>query len=258
MVKPRVGVFKLASCDGCQLQVLSLEDQLLAWTDRLDLVVFAEASSRPDDGEPLDVALVEGSVSTPEQREALASIRARARTLVAIGACSTAGGIQALRNVGDADAFARRVYPEPGFLDTLAMSTPLSAHVRVDLELPGCPIAKEQLVIALEALSRGRRPSLRNESVCMECKRSGATCVLVAAGEPCLGPVTRAGCGALCPSFGRGCYGCFGPKERAATAALSRRLRADGMEEEERRRRYRLFTGWADAFRQEAARVSDD
>jgi coenzyme F420-reducing hydrogenase gamma subunit len=253
--RPRVAVFKLASCDGCQLQLLSCEDDLLALTtEAVEITFFPEATSRKDDGGPIDVCLVEGSVSAEWQLEHLKEIRGRSRYMVAIGACATAGGIQALRNFRDVDEFIRIVYAEPRYIDTLATSTPLSEHVRLDYELRGCPIDKGQLIEVLTALLVGRKPRIRDESVCMECKRRGNVCVLVASDEPCLGPVTHAGCGALCPSYDRGCYGCFGPKERAAAAALSERFAADGMVPAERLRRFRSFTGWAPAFREESER----
>ncbi|HJK93646.1 MAG TPA: oxidoreductase [Polyangiaceae bacterium LLY-WYZ-15_(1-7)] len=252
--KVRLGVFKLASCDGCQLQLLSCEDELLALTEHVEIVSFAEATSRPDDGGPLDLTLVEGSVSTEAQREHLQEVRARSRFLVTIGACATAGGIQALRNGRDVGELLRVVYAQPAYVDTLAESTPVADHVPVDFSLRGCPIDKGQLLELIGALLAGRKPAIRDESVCMECKRSGQVCVMVAKGEACLGPVTHAGCGALCPTFGRGCYGCFGPKEGAQVAALGARFEAEGMDAETRRRRFKLFTGWAPAFREESER----
>jgi len=257
MSKPRVGVFKLASCDGCQLQLLSCEDELLALTGVIDIVFFAEATSRRDDGGPFDLTLVEGSISAQWQLDHLRQIRERSRFLVSIGACATAGGIQALRNFRDVDEYVRIVYANPDYIDTLATSTPISDHVNVDYELRGCPIDKGQLLEVITAFLVGRKPRVRNESVCMECKRRGNVCVLVTSDEPCLGPVTHAGCGALCPSYDRGCYGCFGPKERAGVRALSERLAADGMVSEERLRRFRSFTGWADAFREESERLDE-
>jgi coenzyme F420-reducing hydrogenase gamma subunit len=233
--RPRVGVFKMASCDGCQLTLLSCEDQLLPLLQRLDLAPFAEATSRTWDG-PLDLAVVEGSVSTEEQRHELLAIRARARKLVVIGACATAGGIQALRNFADHDAWRASVYATPAYVSSLATSTPASAHVRVDFELRGCPIDRGQLLEVLTALLVGRRPQIASESVCAECKRAGRVCVTVSRNEPCLGPITHAGCGALCPGAARGCYGCFGPKENANPASLAAHLRADLPAEEVRRR----------------------
>ncbi|HJL18784.1 MAG TPA: oxidoreductase [Sandaracinaceae bacterium LLY-WYZ-13_1] len=250
--RPRLGVFKLASCDGCQLQVLSLEDELLALTDAVELAFFAEATSRADDGGAFDVTLVEGSISAPWQAEHIREIRERSKFLITIGACATAGGIQALRNWRDVDEFVRTVYASPEYIDTLETSTPVSAHVPVDFELRGCPIDKGQLLELVTALLVGRKPAIRDESVCMQCKRDGNVCVMVARGEPCLGPVTHAGCGALCPSYDRGCYGCFGPRERAHTSSLAGWFQKEGMARGELVRRFRGFTGWAPAFREES------
>jgi coenzyme F420-reducing hydrogenase gamma subunit len=218
--RPRVGVVKFASCDGCQLTILDLEDELLALTDRFDFVEFAEATSRRSSG-PFDVLFVEGSISTPEQAVEIVRLRAASRLLVTIGACATTGGIQALRTAAEHEAFRAAVYPAPAFVDSLAHAEPVSSHVTVDAELRGCPIAAEQLVEFLTALATGRRPQLPDQAVCLECKRRGIECVVVTRGEPCLGPVTQTGCGAICPRMGRGCYGCFGPREGANVESLA-------------------------------------
>jgi coenzyme F420-reducing hydrogenase gamma subunit len=218
---------KFASCDGCQLTLLDLEDQLLALAEHFEIVEFPEASSARSHG-PYDILLVEGSVSAPEHLARIRDLRERSTVLVALGACATAGGLQALRNFGDAKAFHAAVYPKPELVESLATSTPIAAHVTVDYELRGCPIDAGQIVELLVAIATGRRPQLRDESVCMECKRRGAVCVMVARAEPCLGQVTHAGCGALCPRFGRGCYGCFGPREQANVRALAHRLETVG------------------------------
>jgi coenzyme F420-reducing hydrogenase gamma subunit len=211
---------KFSSCDGCQLTLLDLEDELLEITERFELVEFAEATSKRSTG-PFDVLFVEGSISTPEQAEEIVLLRHQTTFLVTIGACATSGGIQALRNLGDHDAFLNSVYPRPEFISSLATSTAIADHVAVDAELFGCPISGRQLLEFLTAVTVGRRPQLPDEAVCAECKRLGNPCILVAQGAPCLGPVTRTGCGALCPTFGRGCYGCFGPRESANTASLA-------------------------------------
>jgi sulfhydrogenase subunit delta len=216
----RVGVVKLASCDGCQLTILDLEDELLALTDRFDFVEFAEATSKRSSG-PFDVLFVEGSISTPEQAIEIVRLRAASRTLVTIGACATAGGIQALRMASEHEAFRAAVYPSPAFVDSLAVASPIAKYVAVDLELRGCPIDGHQLVELLTAVATGRRPQLPDQAVCLECKRRGHECVVVTRGEPCLGPVTQTGCGAICPGMGRGCYGCFGPREGANVDSLA-------------------------------------
>jgi len=250
---PRIGVVKLASCDGCQLTLLDLEDELLAIGERFELVEFPEASSRRSTG-PYDILLVEGSVSTPEQAEHIVELRARAKRLVTIGACATAGGIQALRNWADEPTWRASVYPSPDDVRSLATATPVSEHVAVDAELPGCPIDGRQLLELLTAFRVGRRPQLPDEAVCMECKRLGRVCVLVAEGTPCLGPVTQTGCGALCPGYARGCYACFGPKQAPNVDGLSRWLAIERSAPEVDRL-FAGFTGYAPAFRDSTERA---
>jgi coenzyme F420-reducing hydrogenase gamma subunit len=246
--RPRLGVVKFASCDGCQLTLLDLEDELLAIAERFEIVEFAEATSRRSSG-PYDILLVEGSISTPEQAREIVRLRRQATMLVTIGACATAGGIQALRNWTDHDAMRAAVYPEPQYIASLAKVTPVSEHVAVDAELRGCPIAPGQLLELLTALTVGRRPQLPDESVCVECKRRGVVCVMVARGVPCLGPVTRTGCGALCPTYARGCYGCFGPREAANARSWARWVGADGRPDAEVGRLFAGFTAWSEPFR---------
>jgi coenzyme F420-reducing hydrogenase gamma subunit len=251
--RPRVGVVKLASCDGCQLTLLDLEDQLLPLTERFELVEFPEATSNRSKG-PYDVLLVEGSVSTAEQREEIIRLRSRTGLLVTIGACATSGGIQALRNWADEPSWRAAVYPTPDYIESLATSTPVSEHVQVDAELRGCPIDPRQLLELLTALRIGRRPQLDGESVCLECKRRGNVCVLVAGGTACLGPLTQTGCGAICPAYGRGCYACFGPREQANVQSLHRHL-ADGRTLLQVDRLFAGFNAWSPAFREPAARA---
>ncbi len=246
-IRPRIGVVKFASCDGCQLTLLDLEDELLAIAARVDVVEFAEATSRRSSG-PFDVLFVEGSISTPEQVEEIVRLRAVSHHLVTIGACATAGGIQAIRNWFDHDEVRAAVYPEPRFIESLAQAHPVADFVAVDGELRGCPISPGQLREFLVALVTGRRAQLPDEAVCLECKRRGVVCVAVANGIACLGPVTRTGCGAICPAYGRGCYGCFGPRESANTESLARWL-SDGRSAGEVGRLFAGFTAWSGAFR---------
>lgn len=253
-LRPRVGVVKLTSCDGCQLTILDLEEELLAITERFDIVDFPEASSDRSAG-PYDVLLVEGSISDPDQVARIHDLRARSRMLVVIGACATAGGIQAMRNWGKVEDWAASVYPDPSLIKVLDRVTPVSDHVKVDAELRGCPISPEQLREFLAAALVGRRPQLPDEAVCLECKRRGYPCVTAAANLTCLGPVTRTGCGALCPAFGRGCYGCFGPREQPNVASLTSRFQYGGLTPDEAGRRFAGFTGWAEPFR---AAIPDD
>jgi sulfhydrogenase subunit delta len=245
--RPRIGVVKFASCDGCQLTLLDLEDELLAVAERVDIVEFAEATSRRSAG-PFDVLFVEGSISSPEQAEEIARLRAVSHRLVTIGACATAGGIQAIRNWFDHDEIRAAVYPQPAYIESLAQSRPVEEFVAVDAELRGCPISPRQLREFLIALVTGRRPQLPDEAVCLECKRRGVVCVAVAEGVACLGPVTRTGCGAICPAYGRGCYGCFGPRESANTSSLAAWL-SDGRSSADVARLFAGFTAWSGPFR---------
>ena len=241
MTPPTLAVWKFASCDGCQLTLLDCEDELLELAGRVRIAHFLEASSAVRPG-PYDVSLVEGSVTTPADLRRIQEVRAASKVLVTIGACATAGGVQALRNFADVGEFTSVVYASPQYIDTLATSTPISAHVPVDYELHGCPIDRGQLLGTITALLAGREPDLPDTSVCTDCKRRGLTCVLVAGGTPCLGPVTRAGCGALCPGVRRGCFGCFGPMAKPNTPVLIPLLRSRGMSEDDVDRVFSTFT----------------
>lgn len=214
MSGPTVAVWKFASCDGCQLTILDCEDELLDIAAALDIRMFLEAGM-DEMLDHYDISFVEGSVTTAHDVERIRDIRARTGTLITIGACATEGGVQSLRNGADVAEFTRLVYARPEWIATLATSTPIAHHVKVDLEIPGCPISKRELLRNITALLARRRPPITSHSVCVECKMAGNACLLVAEGTACLGPVTHAGCGALCPSIGRGCFGCFGPSESA-------------------------------------------
>lgn len=251
--RPKLAVWKFSSCDGCQLQLLDLEDDLLALADAVQVAVFLEATRATAPG-PYDLSLVEGSITTATDAARIRTIRRQSRVLVAIGACATAGGIQALKNLADAAEWVRAVYPRPEHIATLATSTAIADHVPVDLELRGCPVDRHQLLEVVSALLAGRRPALPRTAVCTECKRAGHPCVTVAAGTPCLGPVTQAGCGALCPRVGRGCYGCFGPKETPNLPALTAQYAALGRTPAEIAQALRLFNADAAPFREEARR----
>jgi coenzyme F420-reducing hydrogenase gamma subunit len=252
--KPRVAVFKFASCDGCQLSLLDAEDELLAVAGAIDIAYFPEASRRMTKG-PYDIALVEGSITTHHDADLIQSVRRQSKTLITIGACATAGGIQALRNWKDVSEFVRVVYAKPDFISTLKMSTPVAEHVPVDLELRGCPIQKTQLIEVISATLAGRKPNLPTYSVCLECKRRSNVCIMVACATPCLGPATQAGCGAICPAMNRGCYGCFGPMENANAPSLATRFTALGASQPEIERAFRNFNAWAWQFRKVSEEV---
>jgi len=250
--KPKLAIWKFASCDGCQLSLLDCEDELLTIAGEVQIANFREASSVVVRG-PYDLSLVEGSITTPHDTERIQQVRRASRFLVTIGACATAGGIQALRNFKDVKAFISVVYAMPEYIQALEKSTPIVDHVRVDFELQGCPINKQQLLEVIKAFLHQRKPNIPAHSVCMECKTRGTVCVMVAHGTPCLGPVTHAGCGAICPSYHRGCYGCFGPMETPNTESLSRWWTTHlQVMKDDLLRTFRGFNAYAEAFRKES------
>ncbi len=256
--RPKLAVWKFTSCDGCQLTLLDLEDELLALAERVEIAYFMEASRAVVRG-PYDLSIVEGSLSAPEHLEQIQKVRRVSRFLLPIGTCATSGGIQALRNFADVKDYLNIVYERSEFLKVLAESTPVAQHVPVDLELQGCPPNKYQLLEVVNAFLHGRRPQIDSASVCLECKRRGTVCVLVARGLPCLGPVTHAGCGALCPAHHRPCYGCFGPKETPNTGSLSRWFSQHlGRSQSDLVRAYRQFYANAKAFRKESETLSGE
>jgi coenzyme F420-reducing hydrogenase gamma subunit len=246
--RPKVAVYKFSSCDGCQLAILCLEDELLTLAEKVDIANFLEARSRVVDG-PYDITFVEGSITTEEERERIQRIRENSKYLVAIGACAVSGGIQALRNWIHVDAFVQAIYATPEHIHTLATSTPIADHVHVDLELSGCPVNKRQLLTVIASLLRGRIPDVPPHAVCIDCKLNGTPCVMVAQDVVCLGPLTRTGCNALCPSFGRGCYGCFGPSDMSKPETLAEHLKGRRTATPEIIRRLRGINGWSPKFR---------
>lgn len=249
--KPKVAVWKFASCDGCQLSLLDCEDELLAVSQEIEIANFPEASREVIKG-PYDLSLVEGSITTPHDAERIHKIRRSSKSLITIGACATAGGIQALRNFKDVNEFVSIVYASPEYIDTLQKSTPISEHIKVDFELRGCPIDKMQLIEVISAFVNGRKPNTPAHSTCIECKRRGTVCVMVAQGKMCMGPVTHAGCGALCPTYYRSCYGCFGPQETTNTGSLSLQFKKAGADDDEIVRTFRGFNAYAEPFRKES------
>ena len=255
--KPKLAVHKFSSCDGCQLALLNLGEPLLQLPELVDIVHFAEAG--PSD--PVawaDIALVEGSVSTPEDVARIRQVRESSGLLITIGACATAGGLQALANFADRDAWMAAVYARPDYIETLQQSNPIVDYVKVDFEIPGCPVNSRQVLGALRDLLSGVRPRSETQSLCMECKRQGLVCTLVSKGEPCMGPVTVSGCGALCPGVGRGCYGCYGPVKQINDQSLADRFEALGLARQASARRFHFITSHAPGFRQAGERLKDD
>lgn len=249
--KPKVAVYKFASCDGCQLSLLDAEEELLAIAGVVEIAYFPEVTRKVIKG-PYDIGLVEGSITTPHDAERIRQIRKECKVLITIGACATAGGIQALRNWKDVKDFINIVYASPEYISTLDRSMPVSSFVKVDFELRGCPVNKYQLIEIINAFLNRRKPNVKTHSVCEECKMKGNVCVLVASGTICLGPVTQAGCNAICPSFNRGCYGCFGPMDSPNTSSLAEHFKLSGESKYNIMLAFRSFNAYAEAFRKES------
>jgi len=253
--KPKLAVWKFASCDGCQLTLLDCEDELLDLVGAIDIAYFPEATHVHMPG-PYDLSLVEGSITTPDDARRIQLVRKQSKIVVAIGACAVSGGIQALRNTANIYDYAETVYPHPEWIETLSNSKPIHDYVKVDYELRGCPISKPQLLEFLTAVLSGKKPSIPNYSVCEECKRSGRVCVVVAQGAACMGPITQAGCGAICPSFSRGCYGCFGPCNSPNTESWSQLMTKHGVSKLEQLRLLQGINCAAEPFKAQSEALS--
>ncbi len=253
--RPTLAVWKFASCDGCQLTLLDCEDELLTIAGAINIAYFPEATRAEVPG-PYDLSIVEGSVTTPHDAERIQEIRAMSGSLITIGACATAGGIQSLKNWANVEEFISIVYAEPAFIDTLATSTPIADHVEVDFELRGCPISKQQLLEVIDAFLAGRKPHTPTHSVCVECKLRGTPCIMVSHGTPCMGPITQSGCGALCPAYNRGCYGCFGPSDSPNIESLRDTWHELGIGDEQLVRALRTFNAYAPEFKEASDRYA--
>ncbi|AHE68018.1 sulfhydrogenase subunit delta [Legionella oakridgensis] len=249
MNKPRLAVHKFTSCDGCQLAFLNAGEALLMLTDLVEVVHFAEAGYL-DLATPVDITFVEGSVSTPDEIERIKKIRKQTTYLITIGACATAGGIQALRNTANHKAWMSAIYATPDTIATLSTSSAIAAHVKVDWELWGCPVNTQQILETIRSLLSGASPQIKQDAVCMECKRQGHVCVLVTKKEPCMGPVTRTGCGALCPGINRACYACYGPAENPNPQALGNWFYQHGFDKSTIARQFLHINNQAAAFQQ--------
>lgn len=245
--RPTIAVWKFASCDGCQLSLLECEEDLRILDGAVSFAHFPELTSASQTG-PFALSFVEGSISTARDAKLIHDIRRLSELLVTIGACATAGGIQALRNYRNSAECLRVVYAEPRYIDTLATATPIRDHVPVDYELRGCPVNPGQLREFIAAVLWKRSPRISSTTVCSECKARGTVCIMVARNTPCLGPVTHAGCGALCPAFGRGCFGCYGSSESGAVSPLVATFRESGLTQEEINRTFLSFTPTDSAF----------
>lgn len=252
MKKPRIAVHKFASCDGCQLAFLNAGPAILDLFELVYVKHFAEAGVLAGLEAAVDIAIIEGSISTPDDVTRIQTIREHSQFLITIGACATAGGIQALRNAVSAEDWMAGIYATPAYIKTLDTSMPISHYVHVDCELWGCPVNTYQVLEAMRSLLSNATPQINRDAVCMACKRLGHVCVLVTKNQPCMGPVTQTGCGALCPSVGRGCYACYGPKENPNTLALGEWFLQLGLSREKVVHLFSHINNQAPAFHQAA------
>jgi coenzyme F420-reducing hydrogenase gamma subunit len=220
--KARVAIFSLTGCEGCSLAILELEDTLLQILDAVSIVNFREGMSERD--WRIDIGFVDGAVSSPHDEEQIRAYRACCRTLVAIGACACLGGVNTLKHEHLSSEYRRYVYGDRATLFATTDARPISAVVKVDYELPGCPMVKEEFLRFLTCLITGRPFRLPEYPVCVECKRRGVLC-LYERGEICLGPLTRAGCDAICPYYGAKCEACRGVLGDESIRAFGRNIR---------------------------------
>ena len=221
-MKPKIAVFSLTSCEGCSLAILELEDQLLDILGVVEIVNFREAMT--ERSWEIDIGFVDGAVSTPADEQEVKHFRECSQALVAIGSCACQGGINTLKNHQLASEYRGYVYGEQADWFPTTDAQPISAFVDVDYELPGCPMVKEEFLRLVKCLLAKRPFHLPTYPVCVECKKQGNLC-LYEKGQICLGPITRAGCGAICPSYGSKCEGCRGIVSDEALAAAGVNLR---------------------------------
>jgi sulfhydrogenase subunit delta len=255
-MKPKVAVHKFASCDGCQLAFINAGEDLLTLSDLVDIVHFVEAG--PVEAETkVDIAFVEGSITTPGDQDRIQRIRENSEYLITIGACATSGGLQALRNLASVNDWVQAIYAQPEYINTLSTSTAIRDHVAVDLELWGCPVNGKQVLQVVRDLLFGVAPRNDADKVCLDCKRHHNICVMVTRGIPCMGPVTRTGCGAICPQVGRDCYACYGPAENINTDSFSRRLEGIGLLPMDIAKRFLFINNHAPEFLAAAKKLND-
>ena len=243
MEKPRVAFFDFASCEGCQLQVINLEEDLLKVIEAIEIVSFREATK--DHSDDYDIAFVEGSITRRSDEARLKGIRAHAGVLVALGSCAALGGINCIKNF-HSEAYVRKfVYGDKAFQYETYPARPLKAVVPVDFEIPGCPINRKEFAAVVKAFLQGKKPQIPNFPVCVECKMAENRCVFEKA-LTCMGPVTRAGCGACCVTEGSFCWGCRGLVDDPNIDSEREILAKHGMGVQDILASFRLYTGFSE------------
>jgi len=240
-MKPKIAVYKLSSCAGCQLEILNLENELLDIVGVVDIKYFVMAKRDTDPG-PFDIGFVEGAVTCGEEIEKLKKARQQCDKLIALGSCACFGGVPSIKNWKPEREIEAMVYNNLEVIHS-TKAFGIDQYVEVDGLLRGCPISKTELVNFLKSTLLGVTPQLRPHSVCVECKLNENECVMVTRGEPCLGSVTNAGCGAACPSVGKGCAGCRGPASDTNTRSLARTLSENGLSRQDVSRAFRKYAG---------------
>jgi sulfhydrogenase subunit delta len=247
--KPIVAFYGLTCCAGCQLEILNQEDNLIDILSKINLVQFRMGSSSKHPG-PYDICFVEGSVTNDTELSLLKELREKSKILVAMGACATTGGVNAMRNGRNIEELKQAAYGDASHLHTKAEILPLKSYVSVDYELQGCPINGEEFIELLIALLMGTEPIEKNYSVCVECRLKEYNC-LMKEGQLCLGPITRAGCGARCPSVGVPCEGCWGPVPQANVDSEIDVFAAKGASFDTVVRKFRMFNAASEEFLKE-------
>ena len=243
MDKPRVAFFDFASCEGCQLQVINLEEDLLQVVGAVEVVSFREAMKGHSDD--YDIAFVEGSITRHSDEERLNGIRRCAKVLVALGSCAAFGGINCLKNFHDQEYVKKLVYGDKALLYETYPARPLKAVVPVDFEILGCPINRNEFAMVVKAFLLGKKPEIPNFPVCVECKMAENICVFEK-GMTCMGPVTRAGCGACCVTEGSFCWGCRGLVDDPNADSQRDVLATHGLSVQDVLGKFRLYTGFSE------------
>lgn len=245
-MKPKIGVFDFASCEGCELQIVNLEEDLLELLGEVDVVTFREAMKEHSDD--YDIAFIEGTCTRKSDEARLKGIRKNAKIVVALGACATIGGINCLKNFQPMYKVKEIVYGDDAHMYETYPARPINAVINVDYYIHGCPINRDELLSVTKALLLGKTPEIPNHPVCVECKLKGNQCVFEK-GMFCLGPVTRAGCGAICPSHGHACEGCRGYVDDPNRDSEMEVLEKYGLTVDDALKRLGMFLGYWEAPR---------
>jgi len=238
--KKKIGIFKYSCCAGCEFQLIYFQHYVLETLKAVDVTYCKMLQSGGTEEGPFHVALIEGAITEQWQADQLKKIRESSKYLIPIGSCAVCGGIPAVKNTSQELNVERRVYTNTSVIHSLK-AHPVEHYVNVDGTIKGCPMGVRDLVELVKSLLLDITPQFLEYCVCVECKLRGNICVLVAYDEPCMGPVTNAGCGALCPSLNRGCYGCWGPMKDANARALADQFERMGLSREDISRCFTQF-----------------